>query len=61
MMKRRSGITPHQFKEHFETVHIPLLKSVVGEDFPLSHTRHYTDGGFFTKEDTSGILFQHRT
>lgn len=22
---------------------MPLLKSIVGEDFPLSHTRHYVD------------------
>lgn len=38
---RRPGLTSSAFKFHWETIHIPLLKSIVGEDFPLSYTRHY--------------------
>ncbi|KAH7139203.1 hypothetical protein B0J11DRAFT_37284 [Dendryphion nanum] len=44
---RRSHQTPSTFKHDYETNYIPLLKSIVGHDFPLSHTRHYVehDGG----------------
>ncbi|KAI1454129.1 EthD domain-containing protein [Annulohypoxylon moriforme] len=38
---RKAGTTPESFKEHYETVHIPLLKSAAGAAFPQTHTRHY--------------------
>ena len=40
-LTRKPGTTPQQFKTHYETVHIPLLKLKVGPLFPISHTRHY--------------------
>jgi hypothetical protein len=41
LVTRKAGISPQQFKDHWEHNHIALLKGIVGEDFPLSHTRHY--------------------
>ena len=38
---RSPDLTPQQFLTHNEEVHIPLLRSLVGDSFPLSHTRHY--------------------
>jgi uncharacterized protein (TIGR02118 family) len=38
---RKPGISPTAFKDHWENKHIPLLKSLSGPLFPLSHTRHY--------------------
>lgn len=40
-IKRKAGITPLQFRTHYDTVHVPLLQSLFGVEFPLSHTRHY--------------------
>lgn len=42
-VSRKPGISFEQFKHHWETMHIPLLKSLVGHDFPLSYTRHYIE------------------
>ena len=38
---RKSGISHSEFKEHYETSHMPLLRSYGGEHFPKSHRRHY--------------------
>ncbi|KAI2612705.1 EthD domain-containing protein [Hypoxylon fragiforme] len=38
---RKPGTTPEQFKKHYEESHIPLLREIAGETFPLSHTRRY--------------------
>lgn len=38
---RNPAMTPDQFKEHYENIHIPLMKSLAGDIFPLAHTRHY--------------------
>ena len=35
------AITPVDFKTHWDTKHVSLLKSIAGEHFPLTHTRHY--------------------
>lgn len=40
-LRRKPGITPAEFRTHYDTIHIPLLKSLVGPAFPLSHTRNY--------------------
>ncbi|XXH05346.1 hypothetical protein Hte_011772 [Hypoxylon texense] len=40
-VRRRQDITPSEFRAHYDTVHVPLLKSLVGTAFPLSHTRNY--------------------
>ncbi|KAF3769089.1 hypothetical protein M406DRAFT_355159 [Cryphonectria parasitica EP155] len=38
---RKPGTTPEQFRAHYEGTHIPLVKEMGGEHFPLSHTRRY--------------------
>ncbi|KAI1135144.1 hypothetical protein F5Y05DRAFT_395764 [Hypoxylon sp. FL0543] len=40
-IRRKQNITPSQFRTHYDTVHVPLLKSLVGPAFPLTHTRYY--------------------
>lgn len=40
-IRRKEGITPAEFRKHYDTVHVPLLKSLVGSTFPFSHTRNY--------------------
>ncbi|KAK8022954.1 hypothetical protein PG991_006835 [Apiospora marii] len=53
--RRRQDLTPAQFRDHYENVHIPLMRNLTGDTFPLSHERHYimrdddsngTDGTF---------------
>ncbi|KAI1344475.1 EthD domain-containing protein [Xylariaceae sp. FL0016] len=41
LVYRKPDITPEQFKEYYEVAHLPLLKFLVGEGFPISHTRRY--------------------
>ncbi|KAJ9251207.1 hypothetical protein DTO271D3_3685 [Paecilomyces variotii] len=38
---RKPGITPLEFKTHYETQHIPLLLELLGSRFPASHSRFY--------------------
>ncbi|OAL54592.1 hypothetical protein IQ07DRAFT_640097 [Pyrenochaeta sp. DS3sAY3a] len=38
---RKPGTTPLAFKTHYETVHIPLMRSLAGPTFPTKHIRHY--------------------
>lgn len=38
---RKPGLSPTEFKSHYETSHIPLLLSLTGPLFPLSHSRFY--------------------
>jgi hypothetical protein len=38
---RKPGTTPEQFKTHYEGSHVPLVRELAGEKFPLSHTRRY--------------------
>ncbi|KAL4790361.1 EthD domain-containing protein [Aspergillus venezuelensis] len=38
---RKPGTTPAEFKTHYETVHVPLIKKLAGDLFPLSHRRLY--------------------
>lgn len=38
---RKAGTTPASFKTHYESQHIPLLKSLTGTHFPKSHKRFY--------------------
>ncbi|KAF2731795.1 hypothetical protein EJ04DRAFT_514357 [Polyplosphaeria fusca] len=37
---RKPTISSDQFREHFESTHIPLLQSITGPLFPV-HKRHY--------------------
>jgi hypothetical protein len=41
LIKRKQGITPAQFREHYDSIHVPLLKALVGSAFPLTHIRNY--------------------
>jgi hypothetical protein len=45
---RKQGISSEEFKHHWENIHIPLVKCLVGYDFPLSYTRHYIERPFAT-------------
>lgn len=38
---RRQDFTPDQYKHHYENVHIPLLRRLLGDAFPLTQERHY--------------------
>ncbi|KAL2206279.1 hypothetical protein CC79DRAFT_865373 [Sarocladium strictum] len=38
---RKPGMTPETFKHLYETVHLPLVKNMSGNLFPISHTRRY--------------------
>lgn len=38
---RKSGVTPEEFKHHYENVYMPLLRKLFGDAFPKSHTRFY--------------------
>lgn len=41
--KRKPGLTPTQFKIHYETTHVPIFKSLAGDTFPTRHTRNYVE------------------
>ena len=38
---RKPGTTPEEFKAHYEGTHMPLVRALAGEHYPLSHTRRY--------------------
>jgi uncharacterized protein (TIGR02118 family) len=38
---RKPGTTPAEFKAHYEGSHVPLVKSIAGPLFPISHIRTY--------------------
>lgn len=40
---RKAGVSAAEFKAHFESSHVPLIKSIAGPLFPLSHTRRYIE------------------
>ncbi|KAF2191117.1 hypothetical protein K469DRAFT_557066 [Zopfia rhizophila CBS 207.26] len=56
-VSRKTGISLQTFKHHWESNHVPLLKSLVGRDFPLSHTRHYIDRDLDNPESPARVLF----
>ncbi|ROW11983.1 hypothetical protein VPNG_05169 [Cytospora leucostoma] len=49
---RKPGTTPEQFRAHYEGSHVPLVKEIAGEHFPLSHTRRYLHRTESKVEDT---------
>ncbi|APA10142.1 predicted protein [Sclerotinia sclerotiorum 1980 UF-70] len=57
---RKKGLTPEEFKNHYETVHIPILQEITGDKFPKTHTRHYvvrtSDGA--TSDDKSNSKYK---
>ncbi|KAI8725665.1 EthD domain-containing protein [Fusarium sp. LHS14.1] len=38
---RKPGMTPAAFRAHYENIHVPLMKELGGNLFPVSHTRRY--------------------
>jgi EthD domain len=38
---RKPGVSPTEFKSHYESSHVPILQSIAGSLFPTSHTRRY--------------------
>lgn len=42
---RKEGLTPSQYRSHYENVHIPLMRNLTGDTFPLTHVRHYVKRG----------------
>ncbi|KAL2793193.1 EthD domain-containing protein [Aspergillus keveii] len=38
---RKAGITPAEFKTHYDTVHVPLIQSLGGDALPIYHKRFY--------------------
>lgn len=38
---RKEGTSPEQFKEYYETKHVPLIQRLSGDLFPTLHSRHY--------------------
>jgi EthD domain len=53
---RKPTTTPAHFKTMYETKHIPLVQSIAGPLFPISHTRRYlarTEGSPQVGSDTS--------
>lgn len=38
---RKQGLSLAQFKNHYESKHVPLLQNLTGDLFPNSHTRYY--------------------
>ncbi|KAI1089477.1 hypothetical protein F5B19DRAFT_467166 [Rostrohypoxylon terebratum] len=41
LIYRKPGLTPEQFRKHYEEIHMPLTRKVAGDTFPLSHIRRY--------------------
>lgn len=38
---RKPGLSPVEFKSHYESRHLPLIQTLTGSLFPKSHTRRY--------------------
>ena len=44
---KATHLTADEFRDHYENIHVPLVKSLVGnpEDLPLQYKRHYIPSG----------------
>ena len=38
---RKEGTSPEQFKDYYESKHVPLIQLLSGDLFPTSHIRNY--------------------
>ncbi|OLN94351.1 hypothetical protein CCHL11_02945 [Colletotrichum chlorophyti] len=38
---RLPGVSPAEFKDHYDNFHIPMVRDMTGALFPLTHTRQY--------------------
>jgi len=41
VLTRRPNLTREQFRDHYENVHVPLIKGIMGDDL-LHYVRNYT-------------------
>ncbi|KAH9907136.1 EthD domain-containing protein [Xylariomycetidae sp. FL2044] len=41
ILYRKPSTSPKEFKDHYEGKHMPLIRELAGETFPLSHRRRY--------------------
>lgn len=39
--RRRQDLSPAQYHDYYENIHMPLLRNLTGSAFPLSHERTY--------------------
>ncbi|OTB07523.1 hypothetical protein M426DRAFT_317831 [Hypoxylon sp. CI-4A] len=59
-VRRRQDLTPTEFQTYYETRHVPLLKELLGDTFPITHTRNFvtrvpaTDAPASSKDEASG-------
>lgn len=54
---RKPGLSPTAFKDHYENTHVPLLRSLAGPIFPLSHARHYLARDPATPDHPAIVIF----
>ena len=47
---RKPGVSLEDFKKHYEE-HVNLIKKLVGDEFPLSHKRHYIARNVISSSD----------
>ena len=52
---RKPGLSPSEFRSHYENQHIPLLLSLTGPTFPLSHTRFYLVKNSLDSTSSTGV------
>ncbi|KAB8345949.1 hypothetical protein FH972_023001 [Carpinus fangiana] len=41
LIRRKPGVKPQEFQDHFEVNEIPVLRKLAGDTFPLAHQRIY--------------------
>lgn len=58
LLRRKDGITPEQFRTHYETVHVELLKSLLQKEFPLTYVRHYISRPGGESADATPLLLE---
>lgn len=56
LVYRSPELTPLQFRDHYENKHIPLMKSLTGQYFPLSHARHYIERSGSNNRFSAAVL-----
>ena len=55
---RKPGLSPQDFKQRYEDVHIPLVKDISGSLFPLSHTRRYISLSKTSSEESTEATYE---
>ncbi|KAI9719477.1 MAG: hypothetical protein M1828_006184 [Chrysothrix sp. TS-e1954] len=55
---RKEGLSPADFKKHYEDVHVPLISSIFGDLMPARYTRHYVDRSKDPPHDATMLIGQ---